>query len=113
MLAYLFVIVRLSLIYPAVSLGSRLTLPTAWKDSRGHFWNIAGMGFVAYLPLLLIWIIALLAGGKTLLLASFCRALSWLMSRRRSSARCSSYFPAAVMSWLYRRYANGLLEHVA
>jgi hypothetical protein len=112
LLAYLFVIVRLSLIYPAVALGSRLTLHTAWQDSRGHFWTIAGMGFIAYLPLLVIWIAALLVGGRTLLAA----LLQGSVVANVVQAFVSTIFlvlSAAVMAWVYRRYANGLLEHVA
>ena len=112
LLAYLFIIVRLSLIYPAVALGSRLTLRAAWKDSRGHFWNIASMGLIAYLPLFIIWIAALLVGGKALLTA----LLEGSVVANVVQAFVSTVFlvlSGAVMSWVYRRYANGLLEHVA
>jgi hypothetical protein len=111
-LVYLFMIVRLSLLYPAVSLGSRLKLPAAWKDSRGHFWNITGVGFVTYLPLLLIWTIALVAGGKTFLLASLQGSLVITIAM----AFVNTVFlvlSASVMAWLYRRFANALLEQVA
>ena len=112
LLAYLFVIVRLSLIYPAVALGSRLTLPAAWKDSRGHFWNITGVGFVAYLPLLAVWTTALVVGGKTFLLATMQGSLVITIAM----AFVNTVFlvlSASVMSWIYRRFANRLLEHVA
>ena len=111
-LVYLFVIVRLSLLYPAVSLGSRLTLPAAWKDSRGHFWNITGVGFVAYLPLLAVWTTALVVGGKTFLLATMQGSLVITIAM----AFVNTVFlvlSASVMSWIYRRFANRLLEHVA
>ncbi|MGF6725501.1 lysylphosphatidylglycerol synthetase-like protein (DUF2156 family) [Paraburkholderia sp. GAS41] len=112
LLVYLFILVRLSLIYPAVALGSRLTLHTAWQDSRGHFWTIAGMGFIAYLPLLVIWIAALLVGGRTLLAA----LLQGSVVANVVQAFVSTIFlvlSAAVMAWVYRRYANGLLENAA
>jgi hypothetical protein len=108
-LAYMFVIIRLSLIYPAVSLGSRLTLRAAWKDSRGHFWSIVGVGFVAYLPLLLIWIVVLVVVGPKLLMDSLQGSTAFAIGFAFVNA-VFMVLAASVLSWLYRRYANELLE---
>jgi hypothetical protein len=111
-LVYLFIIVRLSLLYPALALGSPLTLPAAWKDSRGHFWYIMGVGFVTYLPLLVIWIVAMQVGGKALLLASLQGSLAVTIVLAFGNTLFLT-LSSALMSWIYRRYANALLDHVA
>jgi uncharacterized membrane protein (DUF485 family) len=70
------------------------------------------VGFVTYLPLLLIWTIALVAGGKTFLLASLQGSLVITIAM----AFVNTVFlvlSASVMAWLYRRFANALLEQVA
>lgn len=109
---YLFVLIRLSLLYPAIALGSRLALRAAWQDSRGHFWYITGVGVVTYLPLLLVWIVAMQVGGRTLLMASLegSLAITIVMALGNTLFLVLS---ASVVSWVYRRYANALLDHVA
>jgi hypothetical protein len=107
---YLYTACRLCLIYPAVSLGSQLTLRAAWKDSRGHFWSILGVGFVAHLPLTLIWMITFAVIGAR-----------ELVSSSQDSVALAVVFgfintvfiglAASVLSWLYRRYANALLDY--
>jgi hypothetical protein len=111
-LAYLFAMVRLSLLYPAISLGSRLTLRAAWKDSRGHFWNILGVVSVAYLPLMIIWIIALVVLGPKMLMTSLQGASTVFAIGLAFVNAVFIVLAASAMSWLYRRYANELLEHV-
>ena len=111
-IAYLYAIFRLCLIYPAVSLGSPLALRAAWKDSRGHFWSILGVGIVAHLPLTLVWIVALVALGPRLLMSSAQGSVAFSVG----FGLVNTIFiglAASVLSWLYRRYANELLEHVA
>jgi hypothetical protein len=111
-LAYLYAICRLCLIYPAVSLGSPLTLRAAWKDSRGHFWSILGVGFVAHLPLTLIWTITFAALGPRLLVSGGQGSIAFALG----FGFINTVFiglAASVLSWLYRRYANELLDYSA
>ncbi len=112
MLVYLFVIIRLSLLYPAIALGSRIALRAAWQDSRGHFWYIFGVGMITYLPLLLVWIVAMEVGGKTLLVASIEGSLAITIAMAFGNT-VFLVLSASVMSWVYRRHANALLDHVA
>ncbi|WP_144107973.1 hypothetical protein [Paraburkholderia sp. BCC1886] len=112
-LIYLFVLIRLSLLYPSVALGAQLTLGSAWRDSRGHFWRFFGVGFCSCLPLFLltgvgIW---LAARSNTLLLqqgtGNVVVAMSWALLQT-----LLSLLTAASLAWLYRRCANELLTHV-
>lgn len=112
LLAYLFVIIRLSLLYPALSLGSRLTLGAAWKDSRGHFWSMVGIGSVAYLPLMIVWIVVIEVFGGSMLTAGTQGSTAFAIGLAFVNA-LFMVLAASVLSWLYRRYANELLEHVA
>ncbi|MEW6339935.1 MAG: hypothetical protein AB1704_04485 [Pseudomonadota bacterium] len=109
--AYMFVIIRLSLLYPALSLGSRLTLSAAWKDSRGHFWSMVGIGVVAYLPLMIVWIAALEVFGRRALIAGTHGSPAFAIGLAFVNA-LFMVLAASVLSWLYRRYANELLRHV-
>ncbi|SIO33316.1 hypothetical protein [Paraburkholderia phenazinium] len=113
MLAYMFAMVRLSLLYPAVSLGGALTLRAAWKDSRGHFWSIFGVVFVSYLPLLIVWIILLEVLGPRMLLTSLQGASTVFAIGLAFVNTGFIVLAASALSWLYRRYANELLEHAA
>lgn len=111
-LAYIFVIIRLSLLYPALSLGSRLKLSAAWKDSRGHFWSMVGIGSVAYVPLMIAWIIVLEMFGRRVLIAGTQGSTAFAIGLAFVNA-LFMVLAASVLSWLYRRYANELLGHAA
>jgi hypothetical protein len=110
-LAYMFVMIRLSLLYPALSLGSRLTLRAAWTDSRGHFWSMVGIWMAAYVPLLIVWIVVLEVFGRRMLIAGTQGSTAFAIGLAFVNA-LFMVLAASVLSWLYRRYANQLLEHV-
>lgn len=112
LVVWMFAMVRLSLLFPAIALGSPLTLRAPWRDSRGHFWSMVGVWFVAYIPLMVLWIIALVVlGPKT-----FETTMQGFTAFGIGFAVVNTVFlvlAATSLSWLYRRYANALLEQVA
>jgi hypothetical protein len=109
---FLFIAVRLSLLYPAIALGSRLALRAAWRDSRGHFWYIFGVGLITYLPLMVVWIVVMEVGGRELLLASIEGTLPVTLAMALANTLFLA-LTAAFMALVYRRYANALMDHVA
>jgi hypothetical protein len=108
---YLFVAIRLSLLYPAIALGSRLTLRAAWQDSRGHVWSILGVGLVTYLPLFLVAAAFMFAVGAKLLNAHQTQGVAVIAIGQAFLNGVFIVFAAASLSWLYRRYARELLKH--
>ncbi|WP_322013808.1 hypothetical protein [Paraburkholderia sp. J12] len=109
--AWIYVAVRISLLFPSLALGNRIDLRAAWHDSHGHFWALFGVIFVAVLPLVVIGFLVLLfiglAGitpvavhspGRLLLLAAGQSLASLIFSLVASSAQ----------AWLYRRHAERL-----
>ena len=108
---YVFVLIRLSLLYPAIALGSRLTLRAAWQDSRGHVWSILGVGFVTYLPLFVVTGVFFFAVGAKLLDAHQTQGVAVIAIGQALLNTVFIVFAAASLSWLYRRYARELLKH--
>ncbi|HEV3425285.1 MAG TPA: hypothetical protein VG105_16190 [Paraburkholderia sp.] len=109
-IAYLFAVARLSLLYPAIALGSRLALGAAWRDSRGHFWSIVGVWTVVYLPLMLAWLVFMILAGPAMLVTA--RSSTALAIGLALANAVFVVLAAAALSWLYRRYANELRERV-
>lgn len=108
---WIFLAVRISLLFPALSIGSRIALRAAWHDSRGHFWSLVGVPFVAVLPLIALAIVALIvvgvAGVTPAMIASPARLL--LLSVGQSVANIVfALITAAAQAWLYLRYAERL-----
>ncbi|MFM0209235.1 hypothetical protein PQQ96_17670 [Paraburkholderia sediminicola] len=106
--AGLFIAVRVSLLFPALSLGSRFALKAAWRDSRTHFWQIAGMMFVVAAPLMLIGIV--IAVVLKPLLAGL-HPVQQLMLTAAGQGFLSTLFSvlsAVTLSWLYARFASEL-----
>jgi hypothetical protein len=106
--AGLFVAVRLSLLFPALSLGSRFALKAAWHDSRTHFWQIAGMMFLVSGPLMLIGIAVALVLKPVL---EGWHPVQQIMPVAAGQGFLSALFPvlsAVTLSWLYARFANEL-----
>ncbi|MFM0732112.1 hypothetical protein PQQ52_16630 [Paraburkholderia sediminicola] len=108
---YLFVTMRLILLYPSIALGSRLALRAAWKDSRGHVWSMIGVGFVTYLPLFVLSAIFLVFAGPKMLAAHQTQAVPVIAIVQALFNAVFIVFAAASLSWLYRRYASELLTH--
>lgn len=108
---WIFVAVRVSLLFPALATGGRIDLRAAWHDSRGHFWSLFGVPFVAVLPLIACAIVALIVVGVTGItpasLASPARLL--LLAVGQSAANIVfALITSAALAWLYRRYADRL-----
>jgi hypothetical protein len=106
-----FVTIRFSLLFCQVAIGRSMRWRAAWKDSRGHFWRIILSHILVALPfeLCLFGVFALLRKssgtavnpGSPYLVAfifTFFLAVGLIVA-----STCSS--------WLYRRYAQRLLEN--
>lgn len=111
LLIYLFVLIRLSLLYPSIALGSRVALRAAWRDSRGHVWSIIGVGFVTYVPLFVVTALLFLIVGPKMLATHQTEGVAVLAIFQALLNAVFVVFAAASLSWLYRRYANELLAH--
>ncbi len=109
---FVFVLTRLSLVYPAISLGSRVDLRAAWNDSRGHVWSIFGVGMVSYLPLIIVSVIFGIVVGMTHSALGQHPSLAVTTIGQTLFSAVFIVLAAASMSWLYRRYASELLTHV-
>jgi len=49
--------VRLSLLLPSVFATGRISLVEAWEKTRGQFWNLLGMMFMAVIFYVIIWVV--------------------------------------------------------
>ena len=49
--------VRLSLLLPSVFVTGRVSLNEAWEKTRGQFWNLLGMMFMAVIFYVIIWVV--------------------------------------------------------
>lgn len=60
MAALVFVLVRLSLVYPLVLLRHRISLDDSWEATRGHFWSLLGtyilLGLISFGLVMLVMI---------------------------------------------------------
>ncbi|HZZ04686.1 hypothetical protein [Paraburkholderia sp.] len=108
---YLFVTMRLILLYPSIALGSRFALRAAWKDSRGHVWSMIGVGFVTYLPLFVLSAIFLVFASPKMQAAQQTQTVAVIAIVQALLNAVFIVFAAASLSWLYRRYASELLTH--
>lgn len=108
---FVFVLTRLSLIYPAIALGSRVKLRAAWNDSRGHMWSIFGVTIVTYLPLVILLVIFDIVIGTKSSAASEHPGLAITAIGQTLFNTVLFVIGAASLSWLYRRYARELLTH--
>ncbi|MFP6560864.1 hypothetical protein WJ542_21560 [Paraburkholderia sp. B3] len=102
---WIYIAVRLSLLFPSLSLGNPIALRAAWHDSRGHFWSLLGVPFVAVLPLALIAIGAV--GITPAMLDSPARLLVLAASQSLANI-VFVLLTAAAQAWLYRRHAERL-----
>lgn len=112
---WIFVAVRLSLLFPSISAGGRIDLRSAWHDSSGHFWSLVGVQLVAWLPLaacmivgaIVAVIVARLAGVTPAVLASPAGLL--LLAIGQGVGKIAFVLiTSSSHAWLYRRYANKL-----
>jgi hypothetical protein len=106
---WMFVAVRLSLLFPAIAIGSRITFGAAWRDSRGHFWSLFGVTFVAALPIAVCGLLILIAMG--LAGVSPVQTPGWLTALAIGQSIGNIVFAlltTTALAWLYRRYADAL-----
>lgn len=111
--ASLFVAVRLSLLFPALSLGSRFALKVAWRDSRTHFWQIAGTLFVVSAPLMMIGIAVALVFKPLIEGLHPVQQLMLIAAGQAFFSALFSVLSAVTLSWLYVRFARELCTLVS
>lgn len=110
---FLFVLIRLGLLYPALSLGAPLKLRPAWNDSRGHFWSIWGVEIVVSLPLMAVSTIMFIFSSHMLAVGQVSHGL--LITLTVINAVITALLVvlfAATGAWLYLRYAKQLRNEV-
>ncbi|SDD78431.1 hypothetical protein [Paraburkholderia lycopersici] len=108
---WMFVSVRLSLLFPALSIGSPIAFGAAWRDSRGHFWNLFGVTFVAALPVAVGGLLILIGMGLAGVSPQIVQKPGWLTALAIGQSVGNIVFAlltSAALAWLYRRYAETL-----
>lgn len=108
---WIYVAVRISLLFPSLSLGNPIQLRAAWHDSRGHFWSLFGVPFVAVLPLVACAIVALIAVGAAGITPAMLDTpvrLLVLAAGQGLANLVFALFTASAQAWLYRRHADQL-----
>lgn len=105
------VAVRLCLLSPALAIGGRLAFGAAWRDSRGHFWSLAGVAFMAALPVLVcgtIVMVGLVFAGITPERVQTPAGLAVLALGQSAANIAFVLVTTTALAWLHRRYAKEL-----
>jgi len=113
---WVFIGVRLSLLYPSLAIGGRFALGAAWRDSRGHFWNVLGVSCVTALPLIACGVVALIGLGIAGVTPETVRTPAWFTVLAIGQSVVNIAFAlltSTALAWLYRRYANELASGAA
>ncbi|NIE68651.1 hypothetical protein [Burkholderia sp. Ax-1719] len=108
---WMFIGVRVCLLYPALAIGGRFSLGAAWRDTKGHFWNLLGVSCLAALPLLVCGLIALIGMGLAGISPAVVQTPGWFtaLAIMQSVANLAfALLTSSALAWLYRRYANAL-----
>ncbi|CAM2168650.1 Glycerophosphoryl diester phosphodiesterase membrane domain-containing protein [Paraburkholderia sacchari] len=108
---WIFIGVRLSLLYPSLAIGGRFAPGAAWRDSRGHFWSVLGVSCVAALPLLACGVLALIGLGAAGVTPEDVKTPAWITVLAIGQSVVNVTFAlltSTALAWLYRRYANEL-----
>ena len=108
---WVFIGVRLSLLYPSLAIGGHFTLGAAWRDSRGHFWSVLGVSCVAALPLIVCGVAALIGLGLAGVTPKTVQTPTWFTALAIGQSVVNIAFAlltSTALAWLYRRYANEL-----
>ncbi|WP_322070437.1 hypothetical protein [Paraburkholderia bannensis] len=108
---WMFVGVRVCLLYPALAIGERFSLGAAWRDTQGHFWNLLGVSCVAALPLLVCGVVVLIGMGLVGISPAVVQTPGWYtaLAIMQSVANLAfALLTSSALAWLYRRYANAL-----
>ncbi|CAG9272746.1 conserved membrane hypothetical protein [Paraburkholderia unamae] len=113
---WIFVAVRLSLLFPALSIGSRIDFRAAWRDSHGHFWSLFGVTLVAALPIAVCGIVVLIGMGLAGVSPEIVQKPGWLTALAIGQSVANVVFAlvtTTALAWLYRRYADTLTKPAA
>jgi hypothetical protein len=108
---WIYIAVRLSLLFPSLSLGNPVALRAAWHDSRGHFWSLLGVPLVTVLPLVACAIVALIAIGVAGITPAMLDSPVRLLVLAAGQALANIVFAlltCTAQAWLYRRHADKL-----
>ncbi|WP_322042467.1 hypothetical protein [Paraburkholderia sp. J67] len=108
---WVFIGVRVSLLYPALAIGGRFSLAAAWRDSQGHFWTVLGVSCVAALPLLVCGVAVLIGLGLAGVSPAIVQTPGWFTALAIAQSVANLAFAlltSSALAWLYRRYANAL-----
>lgn len=108
---WIYIAVRLSLLFPSLSLGNPIALRDAWHDSRGHFWSLLGVPFVTVLPLAACAMVVLFAIGAVGITPAMLGSPVRLLVLAAGQSLANIVFvllTAAAQAWLYRRHAERL-----
>lgn len=108
---WIFVTVRLSLLFPSIAAGGPIAFGAAWRDSRGHFWSLFGVVFVAALPIALAGLIVLLGLGAAGVSPAVAKSPTWVAALAIGQSVSNIVFAlitTTALAWLYRRYADAL-----
>lgn len=81
-----FLLVRLSVVYPLVLVRQRISLDAGWELTRGHFWSLLGGYVLAGLAMIVPVALALLAFAVIIGGSSFSSATFWPMLFQRMMA---------------------------
>jgi hypothetical protein len=109
-LALIFVVLRLSLIFPQIGAGRSKQWRAAWQDSRGHFWAMLGTTLGTMLPLIVAGVVLtnLFAVVLTFMPTATTAVLGTLLLQTVLSVAWVA-LASSVSAWLYQRFANRLL----
>ncbi|QGZ64140.1 hypothetical protein [Paraburkholderia acidisoli] len=113
---WIFVAVRLSLLFPSIATGGPIAFGAAWRDSRGHFWNLFGVVFVAALPVVLAEMILLIGLGIAGASPGVVQTPAWIAALAVGQSIGNIVFAlltTTALAWLYRRYGDALTTHAA
>lgn len=108
---WIYVGVRFSLLFPAISTGSGIDLRAAWHDSSRLFWSLFGVQFVAVLPFMALAVAALIALGVAGVTPEAVTRPAWLLLLAAGQSVANIVFvlvTSSSLAWLYRRYADRL-----
>ena len=108
--ALMYVLVRVSLIYPQIAAGRSKRWQAAWQDSRGHFWVMFGTTLATILPLIVAGLVLtmLFAAALHYLPGATTVVLGTLVLQTVISIAWVA-LASSVSAWIYRRFADRLL----
>ncbi|MDR3399985.1 MAG: hypothetical protein P4M06_20780 [Pandoraea sp.] len=110
MCALLFVVIRISLIFPQIAAGRSKRWRAAWQDSHGHFWVMFGTTIATILPLIVAGVLMTILFGVVLhfMPAATTVVLGTLVLQTVLSIAWVAV-SIGVSAWLYQRFADRLL----